>query len=490
MIWYQIPAAGVMVIFVVLLLTAVAQAVIVLEAGDLLRDRKSLRYIRIQYVLLCCVSVIATMEALIAVASIEGGIFLDVSSFVKFFSVLPALIYICTLNMPVEFPSQICPLPVSFFIPLVLLPPFGILPAPIPVFLNVFSAVWLGLDAARMLMSFHKHSRTETTRKVIAMFIQGIDHGICVSDSHGWILETNPAFSSFCGAFGIHNPERISEIDAALTGVSDVMRISINENVDGKSIRTDDSVYFIQQRCFKLRRKTCMETTVSEVTEIVRAATELEKENSLLFEQNQKLKSIIADIESEVMLRERERLCRAAHDLWSQRLAIAGLSLDRLLDQKHAQESNMMPMEIKQLLETPILSESTHTFKNLSQDLLDLSEMYRKLGVRIEISGQAAFTTLEQESLCAVLREALANAVRHSYARHIAVSFFEEPEKAGVIVVNDCLDDKHQIIEGQGLCDIRARISNAGGLMQFKKDNVFNLHIEFPRSLVKISEGV
>lgn len=481
MIWYETPVVTGMTMFVVLLLTTALQMLIALHARELLRDKRALRFIRLLYSLLAVISAVLSLEALLAIASIEGGIFLAIPALPRYVSVLPALLFLFTIQSPVELPPGLRPPVITFFVPLLRLPPMDWLPESLPVALAVFAAAWLALDAARMLLSFRAYARTEVTRSVMAHIIRGISHGICVTNRRGWILESNPAFISLCESLGIHKAERIDEFYAALRALCDDGRVKISELENGKSIQTGSGVFFLQRSGFKAGWKTFEQLALSDVTEITRAAAELERENENLAQKNRDLEKAIFDIELEETVRERERLCRAAHDLWSQRLAVAGLSIDILLDRKEARINSGDLEEIARTLEVPVMAEPAQTICDLPEVLGGLTCMYRKLGVEIRISGQADFTGREQEALCAVFREALANAVRHAYARQIDLHFYENSEIAGVTIQNECLDDQPGVAEGRGLHDIKTRIRNAGGSVQYEKSDLFLLKVLFPK---------
>lgn len=490
MIWYEAPAIVCMIMFFFLLLTTAAQAVIALEAGEFLRDKRALRFIRMLYGLLAVISAVLTWEAVTAIASIEGGILLSIPSFPRYVSILPLLLYLYSIKRPVEFPAQLRPSVLSFFIPLLHLPPIDGLPTPLPVAFAVFATMWFLFDAARMLLSIRAYNRIEVTRGVLAYIIRGIDHGICVASRRGWILETNPAFISLCESIGITKTDRISEIDASLRALHDSGRLIIKDLENGKSIQTDNAVLFFQQNNFKAGRALFTQISLSDVTEITRAASKLEQENERLNQNNKTLRTVIATIELEEAVRERERLCRAAHDLWSQRLAVAGLSIDILLDRNGRHSSNDTLAEITEALTEPVISERVQPICDLPEVLHGLTDMYGRLGVNIQISGQAAFDERAKEALCAVFREALANAVRHAYARHIMVRFYEDGRTSGVMIQNACLDDKPDVVEGRGLHDMETRIYQAGGSIRYQKSHVFELQVSFPKDLGKQEEAV
>lgn len=489
MIWYEIPSIIGMIIFVVLLLTAAFQALIALEAGELLRGKRALCFIRLFYGLLAANSAILFAESLLAIASIEGGIFLDIPVLPRYIAVLPVLLFLYEAIWPVDFPPLLRPMAVSFFIPLLRVPQADLLPMPLPAVFSVFAAAWLATDAVCMLHSFRAYARMEITRSVIPRIIRTIGHGICVADNRGWILEDNPAFNSLCNRLDIYKIERIDEFDEAIKTLEAAGQLNISEMENGRLIKAGSDVFFLQKSSFRAGKKTFVQLTLSDITGVSRTATALERETKILEQKNRELERAIADIAQEEAVHERERLCRAAHDLWSQRLAVAGLSVDILLSQGERPISSENITEITGFLEVSAEEEPSQTMDDLREVLHNLTEMYRRLGVDIQISGRADFTVRQQQALCFVLREALANAVRHAYALSISVIFAEDSERTGMTVQNDCLVDEPGFIEGRGLHDIKTRVHLAGGAVRYKKNSVFRLQVTFLKDLINQREA-
>lgn len=489
MIWYEISSTIGMIIFVILLLTAALQAVIALEAGDLLRGKRSLCFIRLFYALLAANSAVLFAESLLAIASIEGGIFLDIPVLPRYIAVLPVLLFLYERRWPVELPPLLRPAALSFFIPLLRLPQADLLPMPLPAAFSVFAAAWLAADAVCMLHSFRAYARVEITRSAIPRIIRAIGHGICVANNRAWILEGNPAFNSLCNQLDIYKIERIDEFEEALKSSEAAGVLNISEMENGRLIKAGGDVFFLQKSSFRDGKKTFVQLALSDITGVYRTATVLERETKILEQKNRELERAISDIAQEEAVHERERLCRAAHDLWSQRLAVAGLSVDILLRQGERTVSSENIAEITGFLDIPAEEEPSQAVDDLREVLHNLTDMYRRLGVDIQVSGRAEFTGRQQQALCFVLREALANAVRHAYALSISVIFAEDSERTVMTVQNDCLADEPGFIEGRGLHDIKTRVHHGGGAVRYEKNSVFRLQVTFLKDLINQQEA-
>lgn len=489
MIWYHTSVTTGSIIFLVLLATTIFQTLIAIEAEKLLHDKTDISFVRTLYGALAAISAVLSLEGLTAMASIEGGIFLSIPSLLRYISILPVLIYLFYIRRPTKLPAQLNPSIISIFVPLLRLPPIDRMAMPLPVFFAAFAAVWLMFDAIQMILSMRAHVRTEITSDTMLHVIRCMNHGICVVNRWGQVLETNPAFYSLCEKLGMDRFEHIDEFNKKLKTLCDSNLLKINDLKDGRSIHTHDSVYFLQQSSFKTSKKIFIQISLSDVTKLADTSLKLERDNEKLVQNNKELEAVISEIELEESINERQRLCRAAHDYWSQRLAIAGLSVDILLNSDNRHNNQDTVKEIAETLQIPDEVHTDQIFYDLNDTLQEFTNMYKRLGVKIQICGNAVFTGKEQEALYTTFREALANAVRHAYARHIFIEFYENSKKVGVSIKNHCFNDGTDLVEGRGLHDIKIRIQSAGGTVRYKKTEFFEIEVSFPRN-TNIDKGV
>jgi len=340
-----------------------------------------------------------------------------------------------------------------------------------------------------MMLTLRTYTRQEITREAIAYIIAELDNGICVANGRGWVLETNPAFNRLCETLGIQPFEQIEQFNRALETLSQSGRVTITPHMNSRSLRTADGDYLLLENSFRFGSKHYIDLTLSDVTRITRTAAELEHKNKFLETENKKLEQVIFDLEQDAFALEREKLCRTAHDIWSQHLALAGLSLDLLLSRSKTDFSKDHLKEIERILESSSPAEAAQPICDLRLCLDRLSLLYQKLGVTVHIDGWVDFNDHEQEALCAMFKEAFANAVRHTYVRHIDLVFRENADMAGVTVRNACLDDDSGVVEGRGLYDIKNRIHQAGGIVAYQKDHFFELQASFPKK-APTEEGV
>lgn len=481
MIWYDFNITVSGFIFVLLLLTAALQTVIVLAAGDLAQNRHALFFLRLFYSLLAIFSICSSYEMLLVIASVEGGLYLNIASSYRYLAIVPPLFYIYLKILPLDISVYLRPLGFSFFAPLLRLPLLERLPPPIPAALAIFGFTWLFLDCVHTLISYKRVSDIQITRGDLLQVIHRFSYGIAVIGRGGWILESNPAFYKIAASMGLKRPDNLADLENDLEQSAEKGNMEIKTLDNGRSINTDDRSFFLQKSEFRTGRKKYLQLTISDVTRSTQATNELTEKNTLLSEKNKALEKALAGIEREEIVRQREEMNRRAHDTWSQRLAVAGISLDRLLGDLGEEPAKDKLAQIASLLDINEETDRQTDEYDLAMTLKNLAKMYQQLGVNITIKGKTEFTRAESKALCSIVREALANAVRHAYARNINVEFFTQITAAGINIENDCLDPGTHLEEGRGMHDMKARANDANGQLSYIKGSKFSLTVSFPR---------
>lgn len=413
---------------------------------------------------------------------IEGGLYLAISSIPRLAALLPPLHGLWCQRHPLGLPVSLRTAAAGFWLPLLCLPLEFVVPSPLAALLICFVVAWLGLDAFHMLLTFQTYRRSELTRSIVPHLVRGINYGLCVANSRGWMIETNPAFTTLCDRLGLPTSDHISAFDRALVALKSRDGLEITDMGDSLAIRQGDVSFALRRRAFRVGRRQYTQLSLSDTTRLTRVSSSVEHDNQVLAERNRDLEQVIARLSQEEAAHERERICRMAHDAWSQQLAIAGLTVDMLIRQSDAPVDAARLAECIALLAIPGDTGLTLMPGDLDKAVNRLAQSYRQLGVSTIVTGQAMFTPVQEEALKPVLREAFANAVRHAYARTIEVRFFSDCSQTGFEIRNDTLDSSTGIAEGRGLRDIRMRVSQAGGSIQVSKKTCFSLMVTFERT--------
>lgn len=484
MIWYKISVASSIMILILFILSTVLQSLLAMEGKEWIREKRAGYIFSLFYILLAITSLVSAVELIFAFGSIDIGAYICGFSLPRYLSVLPPLLYIYLLFRPEKFPEKLHPFKISFLIPLLRLPQADYLPMPLPAVLAALTAAWFVTDSMRMFWLGRKHEEMDVTRDVLRYIVQNFDYGVLIASRKGSVVESNPSFNRLCQSLGLVKFDRINDIEDSLHRLFSAGILSIRFIENDRLIRKGDSSYYLRCEKFRVRKKTYFLYSLSDITLLQEKVMALEQENIELEKKNQKLENTISNIALEASYQQREKMNRAVHDIWSHKLAVAGLSLDLILKQKNESATVKDLNNFYQLAE--ILTEEVPLPKaaGLHEVSSILANVYQKLGVNIQTSGEADFSVPQQEVLCHVLREGLANAVRHAYTRQIDVVYAEDDTAKSMVIVNDCLDNERMVYEGRGLHDIKNRIQDAGGTVQYIKDEKFYLIIMFPKNII------
>lgn len=489
MIVFSMPEGENITVVMVVLLTAMLQLVIALQAKEALVGRAVSHAFRALYLAQFAASLAALLEMAVAVSSVEEGLLLPVWPYGRFLSVLPALAGVFLLTSHTRLPKGMKPHLLGCIVVLMRLPVLDSLPWPASQAAHLLTAAWLLADGALAALFMRRQAQAHITIGALRHVIGSIGQGVAVVSRGGWFVERNRAFDDLCRRMGISRPlDRIADLDAAIIALVDDDSIKLTEVDGGRLMRAGESSFLLRNDRFQHGSAVLRQLTLSDVSEADQAALALERHNERLAEANTHLERSIAAIEQEVEARERTQLSRAAHDEWAQRLAIAGLSLDFLINGSGPMPGGMSAREIAEHLK-PRPGEGNQ-METLDALLPALTEIYAGLGVDILAEGHAGFTPAQQAVLCAVVREAAANAVRHAYARRIHVILWEEDASACLAITSDCVGNEPRFAEGRGIHDMRQRVRQAGGLIVITKSEQFRIEIRFHALSPANMEGV
>ena len=483
MIWYEYPSYFSKLLFVMYLSSAALQTIIILELSEWMKEKQTKLFFHIMYLLFLGVSLVNAWEFIYVISSIDIGAFIPVVTFPRYICVLPILMYFSLLIKSFSFHKRFGFCTLTIFVPLLRIPQLDNISAFLSVFFALFTAAWFIADALNMLWIGRKHSKLDITRDILRYMIQSLDYGICIADKRGFIIESNPAFEKMWHALGLSKVDRVIDMEANLKSLCSEGIISIIKKDNYQIIKKSDFACLLRIENFKTIIKTYRQLSMSNITPIQIKITELEKENAKLEKTNRKLEAIIANIMVEASYRQREKLNRATHDVWSHKLAVTGLSLDMLIKQKEKADITDTDTFINYSEIKRILMQENSSFEEggLTEFLSIMISMYKELGVIINVKGKTLFSNSQQRVLCSVIREGFANAVRHAYARSIEVVFDENESTLNMSIINNCMDNNELFLEGRGLFDIKSRIKEIGGYVEYKKNDRFYLVVVFPK---------
>jgi signal transduction histidine kinase len=198
----------------------------------------------------------------------------------------------------------------------------------------------------------------------------------------------------------------------------------------------------------------------------------------------------------QILAVERERIARDLHDGAIQKVYTAGLLV------RSAQNLVAVETPLAGRLSTAV-GVLDDAIGDLRQNLMNLNEpdqlrepfisALRKLAtdprfislvevsVKVELPESEDLPSDRCVHVLAIVREALANAIRHSHARHVQITAGQFAEQLQLIIQDDGIGIPAQVIEGNGLRNMRDRATLLHGQLSVKKmDKGTQVMLNFP----------
>ncbi|WP_372406782.1 sensor histidine kinase [Streptomyces luteireticuli] len=186
--------------------------------------------------------------------------------------------------------------------------------------------------------------------------------------------------------------------------------------------------------------------------------------------------------------RERDRVARDLHDLLGAQLSAVALKAQAAEAAVHDTDAVRRELaEIQHLARTALADVRGVARGRLALSLDDELARARSVltgaGVTAEVTGPAAPPPPDLSGvLGAVLREGVTNVLRHSDARHCAITVERGAEGVRLVIVNDGVRSGGRDAHGSGLPGLAARAEESGGRLTAVTDagGRFRLTVELP----------
>lgn len=209
-----------------------------------------------------------------------------------------------------------------------------------------------------------------------------------------------------------------------------------------------------------------------DVTKYWNTLTTLVQRNEKLEERRQELSKNIENLqmicEAEEIASGKERV----HDLLGQRISL----LLRALREGGQPDEELLLDFVKKL---PSAMREDHK-PNPARRLTLLVETFQKMGVQIKIQGSLPECEEIAENFSNITTECVTNAVRHGYANHIQIHFFEN-ESWHMTVTNNGLLPEKTIREGGGISRMRHFAQRLCGRIEIQTEPQFRIQILIPK---------
>jgi len=184
-------------------------------------------------------------------------------------------------------------------------------------------------------------------------------------------------------------------------------------------------------------------------------------------------------------LNERNRIAREIHDNVGHLLTSSILQIGAVMAVTKEESTKVMLGNIKGTLDEGMNSirNSIHNLHENSVDLyLQLSNIVKEFTfceatLNYEISND--FNISIKYAVIAIIKEALANVMKHSNATKVTFSLYEHPSLYQIIIIDNGTLKNKRIDNGMGLEGIKSRVNTLGGIVNLDESNGFKIFISF-----------
>lgn len=183
-------------------------------------------------------------------------------------------------------------------------------------------------------------------------------------------------------------------------------------------------------------------------------------------------------------LAERGRIARDIHDSVGHLLSSAILQLGALLAVTKDEAQRQSLIQLKDTLTAGMneIRESVHDLRDNSVDLYTelkaLADGFCFCPVTLEYELSSEPEAKRRYAVIAIVKEALANVMKHSDATRVTISLFEHPALYQLII-QDNGNPSAAGEGGMGLQDMKRRAEEIGGICNISTDNGFRIFISF-----------
>lgn len=201
-----------------------------------------------------------------------------------------------------------------------------------------------------------------------------------------------------------------------------------------------------------------------------------------------KIEELLAREDSQVniaTLNERNRISREIHDNVGHLLTSSIIQIGAVMALTKEENTKKLLGNIKNTLDIGMNSirDSIHNLHQDSVDLhLQLSNILKnfqfcKVDFLYEVSSDMEMKY--KYAIIAIVKEALANIIKHSNATKVSIRLYEHPSLFQLII-HDNGNKKGKLSDsGMGLEGIKSRVNNLNGIVNFNQEDGFKIFISF-----------
>ncbi len=188
-------------------------------------------------------------------------------------------------------------------------------------------------------------------------------------------------------------------------------------------------------------------------------------------------------------LNERNRIAREIHDNVGHLLTSSILQIGAIMAVTKEENIKASLTLVKTTLDEGMNS-IRNSIHNLHEDSVDLEAQLMALisnfkfcDAKLKYEIDSNLKSKYKYAVIAIVKEALANVIKHSNAKNILITLYEHPKLIQLIIIDDGNKFKKDLGNGMGLESMRQRVNGINGIINIDTTKGFKIFISFPKDL-------
>lgn len=212
------------------------------------------------------------------------------------------------------------------------------------------------------------------------------------------------------------------------------------------------------------------------------------KETSIQLENKIRELTIKQDTEVNLAtLNERNRIAREIHDTVGHLLSSSIIQIGAVMATTKEENTKENLNTVKKTLDTGMNS-IRNSIHNIHDDSIDLYSQVNTLidnfnfcTAKLNYEVETNIDIKIKYAIISIIKEALANVIKHSNSDTVTVSIKEHPKLIQLVIVDNGNKIKTDLGNGMGLESIKQRATALNGIINFDSTNGFRIFISFPK---------
>lgn len=334
--------------------------------------------------------------------------------------------------------------------------------AQVPVVLWLIFLLLLMVGSIGITLYFIRWKEEHITAMSVKESVDMLQAGLCYWKKGGQIILSN---------------HKMDELCVAITGETLLNGEHFWGTIDSDCIvLSDGSIKNFKHREIDYYGDIIHELIATDVTEIYKKNEILVQEAEALRKMNESLRRYNQNIEETVHMQEILQAKMYIHDEMNRLMLLTSANAD--MEVKGEEFNSTMTI----WRNNAILLGNNAVRRKSNSDISDINKLSRLLGIHLNWEGEPirSLTDKNGEIIIVVVREALANAVKHAEATELTIDIQVMDAKAQITISNDGRLPEGKINEGGGLSNIRKMVEEAEGTCTYQWKEQFCIRIELP----------